>query len=213
MTFKAEFKQPEIKSSFEWQLIQEVNLYDANNQIVAKAEIELLTLNKHRDALKSYQLLDDTGESTDWELPLNLYFKGQNLTNNLCEMLNVTPDSKKAKTHIMIEAISVLPSSRKLGVAKLLLSEIANHYPKVQSITALTMPLKLFIDAEECQEPESKAYYQQLDLENDQTTSEQLSEFFSHNGFIEYKVDEALLHEPLSFGLFMTSPAKLSLLS
>lgn len=113
----------------------------------------------------------------------------------------------------MIEAISVLPSSRKLGVAKLLLSEIANHYPKVQSITALTMPLKLFIDAEECQEPESKAYYQQLDLENDQTTSEQLSEFFSHNGFIEYKVDEALLHEPLSFGLFMTSPAKLSLLS
>ncbi|MDO6447230.1 hypothetical protein Q4493_15785 [Colwellia sp. 1_MG-2023] len=210
MSLQVEFNKPEIKSVLDWQLIQEINVLNEDNIIVAKAEIELITLNKHRDALKSYALIEEQEGSTDWELPLNLYFKGQNLSPELCEKLSVKSDIKKAKTHLLLEAISVLPAYRNQGVTKLLLSEIAKEYPKVQSITALTMPLKLFIDAEQCEEEAVKAYYQQLELETDKTTSEQLAEFFHHNGFIEYEVDEALLHEPLTFSFYITTPEKLT---
>ncbi|MDT0605180.1 GNAT family N-acetyltransferase [Thalassotalea castellviae] len=209
MSLQVEFNKPEIKSVLDWQLIQEINVLNQDNMIIAKAEIELITLNKHRDALKSYALIDEQEGSTDWELPLNLYFKEQNLTAELCEKLSVKADVKKAKTHLLLEAISVLPAYRNQGIAKLLLEEIAKHYPKVQSITALTMPLKLFVDAEHCEEQEVKAYYQQLELENDETTSEQLGEFFDHNNFIEYQVDEALLNEPLAFSFYITAPDKI----
>jgi GNAT superfamily N-acetyltransferase len=209
MSLQFEFTKPEIKNTFDWQLIQEINVLNEDNTIIAKAEIELITLNKHRDALKSYTLIDEQDGSTDWELPLNLYFKGQNLTANLCEKLSIKPDIKKAKTHILLEAISVLPSYQKKGVAKLLLEAIAEHYPKAQSLTVLTMPLNLFVDAEACENETSKNYYQELNLQNDKTTREQLSAFFNHCGFLEYQVDEALLNEPLSFDLFITTPEKL----
>ncbi|MEW6991480.1 GNAT family N-acetyltransferase [Colwelliaceae bacterium 6441] len=209
MSLQIKFNTPEIKSAFDWQLIQEINVLNTDNTIIAKAEIELITLNKHRDAQKSYALIDAENEPTDWELPLNLYFKGQNLTPPLCELLSIKADVKKAKTHILLEAISVLPQYKKQGIAKLLLKAIAEHYPKAQSITVLTMPLSLFVDAEACEVDESKAYYQQLDLGNDTTTREELSNFFTHCGFIEYKVDEALLNEPLSFDLFIATPEKL----
>jgi GNAT superfamily N-acetyltransferase len=212
MSLQIEFTKPEIKSTFDWQLIQEINVLNEDNVIVAKAEIELITLNKHRDALKSYTLIDDEDGSTDWELPLNVYFKGQNLTAKLCEQLSIKPDVKKSKTHILLEAISVLPSYKKQGVAKLLLQAIAEHYPKVQSLTVLTMPLRLFLDAEVCEVEASKVYYQQLALQNDKTTREELCEFFKHCGFIEYKVDESLLNEPLSFDFFITTPDKLNAL-
>ncbi|MCO4798443.1 MAG: GNAT family N-acetyltransferase [Colwelliaceae bacterium] len=210
MPLTIEFNKPEIKGSFDWQLIQQVNVLNEDKVLIAKAEIELITLNKHRDALKSYALIEGEDESTDWELPLNLYFKGQNLSQNVCSSLNITADVKKAKTHIMIEAISVLPTYRNQGVAKFLLQELAKNYSKVQSITVLTMPLKLFVDAEECEEQADKDYYQQLELQTDTTERAQLRDFFNHNNFIEYKVDEALLNEPLSFDIFITTPAKLN---
>ena len=210
MSLQVEFNKPEIKSVFDWQLIQEINVLNEDNMIIAKTEIELITLNKHRDALKSYELIDEQEGSTDWELPLNLYFKGQNLTADLCEAFSIKADVKKAKTHLLLEAISVLPAYRNQGVAKFLLAEIAKEYPKVQSITALTMPLKLFIDAEQCEEESVKAYYQQLELETDKTTNEQLSEFFNHNGFIQYSVDENLLNEPLAFSFYISTPEKLT---
>lgn len=212
MSFTIEFTKPEIKSTFDWQLIQEVNVLNENNAIVAKAEIELITLNKHRDALKSYVLIDEQDGSTDWELPLNLYFKGQNLSSELCEVFAIKPDVKKAKTHVLLEAISVLPSYKKQGLSKLLLKAIAEHYPKVQSLTVLTMPLSLFIDADACEVETSKTYYQQLDLSSDKTTREELSDFFKHCGFVEYKVDEALLNEPLAFDLLISTPEKLAAL-
>jgi GNAT superfamily N-acetyltransferase len=210
MSLQVEFNKPEIKSVLDWQLIQEINVLNEDNMIIAKAEIELITLNKHRDALKSYALIDEQEGSTDWELPLNLYVKGQNLTAELCEKLSVKPDIKKAKTHLLLEAISVLPAYRNQGVAKFLLAEIAKQYPKVQSITALTMPLALFIDAEQCEDEAVKTYYQQLELETDQTSNEQLSEFFNHNGFIQYSVDEELLNEPLAFSFYISTPEKLT---
>lgn len=210
MSLQVEFSKPEIKNTFDWQLIQEINVLNEDNTIIAKAEIELITLNKHRDALKSYALIDEQEGSTDWEIPLNLYFKGQNLTATLCETLSIKADVKKAKTHILLEAISVLPSYKKQGIAKLLLKAIAEHYQKVQSITVLTMPLSLFIDAEACEVETSKTYYQQLDLTNDKTTREELSDFFKQCGFVEYTVDEALLNEPLSFDLWISTPEKLT---
>ena len=209
MSLQVEFSKPEIKSAFDWQLIQEINVLNEDSIIIAKAEIELITLNKHRDALKSYALIDEQEGSTDWELPLNLYFKGQNLTATLCDELSIKADVKKAKTHILLEAISVLPNYKKQGLAKLLLKAIAKHYPKAQSFTVLTMPLSLFIDAEACEIEASKSYYQQLDLTQDKTTREALNEFFKHCDFIEYKVDEALLNEPLSFDLLISTPEKL----
>ena len=212
MSLQIEFTKPEIKSTFDWQLIQEINVLNEDNTIIAKAEIELITLNKHRDALKSYALIDEQEGSTDWELPLNLYFKGQNLSAELCEKFSIKADVKKAKTHILLEAISVLPNHKKQGIAKLLLKAIAEHYPKAQSLTVLTMPLSLFVDAQDCEIDEIKAYYEQLDLNNDKTTREELCEFFKHCGFIEYNVDEALLNEPLSFDLLISTPEKLTAL-
>ncbi|WP_286266914.1 GNAT family N-acetyltransferase [Thalassotalea atypica] len=209
MNFTIEFSKPEIKSSFDWQLIQEANVLNENNEIIAKAEIELITLNKHRDALKSYALIESDDEATDWELPLNLYFKGQNLSADLCKSLDITADIKKSKTHIMLEAISVVPEYRNQGVAKLMLAEIAKKYPKVQSVTALSMPMKMFVDAQDCEEQSAKTYYESLSLEKEDMSAEQVATFFEHSGFVEYNVDEALLHEPLAFQLFISTPSKL----
>jgi len=209
MNLSIEFTKAEIKSAFDWQLIQEVNVLNEQNEVIAKAEIELLTLNKHRDAAKSYNLLEAEDEATDWELPLNLYFKGQNLSPKVCEQLQIKADVKKAKTHLMIEAISVLPTVRKQGIAKFLLQEICKHYHKAQSITVCSMPMNLFVDADECEVQANKDFYQQLDLTNDNMTRAQLQEFFSRCDFIEYKVDEALLHEPLAFDLYISTPDKI----
>ncbi len=209
MNLSIEFNKPQIKSSFDWQLIQEINVTDENNALIAKTEIELITLNKHRDAAKSYTLIDEDDETTDWELPLNLYFKGQNISNEICQKLDIKADIKKAKTHILIEAISVKPAFRKQGVAKFILQEIAKHHNKVQSITVLSMPMSLFVDAEDCEEQSGKEYYQSLNLTSDTQTKADLHSIFSRCGFIEYKVDAALLHEPLIFDLFVTSPTKL----
>ena len=206
MNLSIEFKKPEITASFDWQLSQEVNVKNEQNQVIAKAEIELITLNKHRNAAKSYEMLEQLG-STDWEIPLNLYFKGQNLNANLCKALAITPDTKKAKTHIMLEAISVHPEYRKQGVARYLISEILKHYNKAQSITAFSMPLNTFINAEDCQEEENKAYYQSLNLESETIAGEELAQFFKQTGFSEYQVDEALLAEPLAFKIFVASQA------
>lgn len=212
MNLSIEFKKPEITASFDWQLSQEVNVKNEQNHVIAKAEIELITLNKHRDATKSYEMLEQLG-STDWEIPLNLYFKGQNLSADLCEALAITPDTKKAKTHIMLEAISVHPDYRKQGVASYLISEIFKHYNKAQSITAFSMPLNTFVNAEDCQEEENKAYYQSLNLESETIADEELGQFFKQTGFIEYQVDEALLAEPLAFKIFVASQASITRVS
>ena len=66
-----------------------------------------------------------------------------------------------------------------------------------------------FVDAQECEVQANRDFYQQLDLNNESMTRTQLHEFFSHCGFIEYKVDEALLHEPLAFDLFISTPEKI----
>lgn len=208
MNLSIEFKKPEITSSFDWQLSQEINVKNEQGEIIAKAEIELITLNKHRDAAKSYEMLEQQG-STDWEIPLNLYFKGQNLTLDLCESLTITPDNKKAKTHIMLEAISVVPNCRKQGVARFLITEIMKHYNKAQSITAFSMPLNNFVSAEDCQAEENKSYYQSLDLENETMSADALTEFFKQMGFREYQVDDSLLAEPLSFNIFVASQASI----
>ena len=173
MNLTIEFKQPEVKSTFDWQLIQEINVKNDQQQVIAKAEIEIITLNKHRGADESYELLSHQG-ATDWEVPLNLFFKKQNITADLVEKLQVKVDTK-AKDHILIEAISVLPEYRQQGVAKFLLSEIAQHYSKVQSISVLSMPMSLFVDAEDCESEENTAYYQTLDLAATDLTHEQLS--------------------------------------
>ena len=129
MNLTIEFKQPEIKSTFDWQLIQEINVKNDQSQVIAKAEIEIITLNKHRGADESYELLSQQG-ATDWEVPLNLFFKKQNVAADLLDKLQAKIDTK-AKDHLLIEAISVLPAYRKQGVAKFLLTAIAQHYSKV----------------------------------------------------------------------------------
>ncbi|NQZ81915.1 MAG: GNAT family N-acetyltransferase [Colwellia sp.] len=209
MNLTIEFKTPVKSGSFDWQLTQEINVSNDNGDVVAKAEIELLTLNKHRDAIASYQQLDSDDENTDWEIPLNLYFKGQNLSAELCDSLQVTPNVKKAQTHIMLEALSVLPQYRKQGIAQYLLKEIANKHEKAQSITVLSIPMHHFVDPEHCAEDHNKAYYQLLNLTNDVTAPTDLHQFFSKVGFIEYKVDEALLAAPLQFEIFIASPQSL----
>jgi len=209
MNLTIEFKSPEVKSAFDWQLLQEINVKNEQGEVIAKAEIELITLNKHRGANKSYALIEAEDESTDWELPLNLYFKGQNISHDLCKQLEIIADVKKAQTHMLIEAISVKPEFRNQGVAKYLLQEISKQYSKIQSITLMSMPLSLFVDANECETQESKTFYQQLDLPNEKITRLQLHDFFSHCNFIEYKVDGALLHEPLAFDLFITTPDRI----
>jgi len=205
MKLSIEFKQPVIKTVFEWQLSQEINVKNESGEVIAKAEIELLTLNKHRDALASYAQIDSDDENTDWEIPLNLYFKGQNLSAELCALLSIKPNIKKAQTHIMLEAISVLPEYRKQGIATYLLKQIVEEHNKAQSITVLSMPMDKFVDPQDCEEEHSKAYYQLLNLTEKSLRQTELHNFFTHTGFIEYKVDEALLAEPLTFDFFVAS--------
>ena len=204
MNLTIDFKKPEIAGNFDWQVCQEINVSNEQGEIIAKAEIELITINKHRDAVGSYALLSD--ESTDWEIPLNLYFKGQNLNADLCKQLSITPDTKKAKTHILLEAISVLPQYRKQAVGQYLLKEIVKHHEKAQSLTVLSMPMNLFLDADECEEDDNKAYYHAADLQSKKLASDELASFFTHSGFVEFSVDESLLEEPLPYQIFVASP-------
>jgi GNAT superfamily N-acetyltransferase len=204
MNLTIEFKQPEIKSAFDWQLAQEINVKNAENQVIAKAEIEIITLNKHRGADEIYELQSQQG-ATDWEVPLNLFFKKQNITADLVEKLQVKVDVK-AKDHILIEALSVLPEYRQQGVAKFLLTAIAQHYSKVQSISVLSMPMSLFVDAQDCETDENKAYYQAMNLAKDDVNPEQLSAFFTQSGFHYLAIDDSALETPLPFKVFMASP-------
>ena len=45
MNLTIEFKTPVNSGSFDWQLTQEINVSNDNGDVVAKAEIELLTRN------------------------------------------------------------------------------------------------------------------------------------------------------------------------
>jgi len=204
MNLSIEFKQPEIKSAFDWQVVQEINVKNDQDQVIAKAEIEIITLNKHRGADESYELLSQQ-DATDWEVPLNLFFKKQNIAADLVEKLQVKVDVK-AKDHILIEAISVLPAFRQQGVAKFLLQEIAQHYSKAQSISVLSMPMNLFLDAQDCETEENKAYYQAMNLSGDSLSNEQLVTFFEHSGFSYLAIDDSALEAPLPFKVFMASP-------
>ncbi|WP_077339797.1 GNAT family N-acetyltransferase [Pseudocolwellia agarivorans] len=205
MNLSITFKKPTVKGAYDWQLSQEINVSNEAGDVIAKAEIELITLNKHRDADKSFAMLDEQ-EATDWELPLGVYFKKQNLIAEYCEKLLVKPDTN-AKTHIMIEAISVQPAYRKQGVAKYLLNEIALHYPKVQSLNVMSMAMNLFVDLEFCNGEENTQYYTKLALENEAIANEELKAFFTASGFMQVEIDESLLAEPLPFELFIASPA------
>ncbi|XPF92979.1 GNAT family N-acetyltransferase [Colwellia sp. RE-S-Sl-9] len=205
MNLSITFKKPTVKGAYDWQLSQEINVSNDAGDVIAKAEIELITLNKHRDADKSFAMLDEQ-EATDWELPLGVYFKKQNLIAEYCEKLLVKPDTN-AKTHIMIEAISVQPAYRKQGVAKYLLNEIALHYPKVQSLNVMSMAMNLFVDLEFCNGEENTQYYTKLALENEAIANEELKAFFTASGFMQVEIDESLLAEPLPFELFIASPA------
>lgn len=207
MNLTIEFNKPEIKSAFDWQLTQEINVKNEDNQVIAKAEIEIITLNKHRGAEESYELLSQL-EATDWEVPLNLFFKKQNISADLVEKFQAKIDAK-AKDHILIEAISVLPAYRKKGVAKFLLNEIAQHYSKVQSISVLSMPMSLFVDAQDCETEENKAYYQAMNLAGDDLNHEQLTAFFEQSGFGYLAIDDSALEAPLPFKVFMASPKTL----
>jgi sugar diacid utilization regulator len=211
MQLTTTFASAEITSAFDWQLSQEVNVIDNDGEIIAKAEIEIITLNKHRGAKQSYQLLEQ--HETDWELPLNLYFSGHNLNEKLCNNLHIKPNPKKAQQHIMIEALSVLTEHRNKGVAMFLLQAIANEYQKAQSITVMSMPMRLFVDSENCQTDNAKRYYQALQLDQDLTSGQDLQQFFIKAGFVEFEVDSSLLAEPLSFDVFVTSPEKLTKLN
>ena len=205
MNLTTQFTKAQTQSGFDWQLSQEINVTDESGQVIAKAEIELITMNKHRDAIASYNLLD-AQEATDWEIPLNIYFKGHNLTNEYCDLLQVTADAKKAKTHILIEAFSVVPAYRKKGVAKYLLQEIAKQYEKIQSINVISMPLNLFLDPEFCENENNASYYQALDLPNETIGRTELVSFFTKTGFSQVKLDESELTEPLPFDVFVASP-------
>jgi GNAT superfamily N-acetyltransferase len=204
MNLTIEFNKPEIKSAFDWQLAQEINVKNDKNQVIAKAEIEIITLNKHRGADESYELLSQH-DATDWEVPLNLFFKKQNVAADLVEKLHAKIDTK-AKDHILIEAISVLPAYRQQGVAKFLLTEIAQHYSKVQSISALSMPMNLFVDAQDCETSENTAYYQAMNLAADGLSTAALSAFFEQSGFSYLAIDDSALEAPLPFKVFIASP-------
>lgn len=208
MNLTTRINKPEITGSLDWQISQTIDLINDQDEVVAKAEIEIITLNKHRGAKQSYDLLANENEATDWEIPLNLYFKWQNLATNVCESLNITPNIKKAQSHMLIEALSVLPEYRNKGVAKVLLKEIAKHHHKIQSITVLSLPMSLFVDVNECDDS-SKEYYQQLELNNDKTTREDVTAFFNHLECLQFNVDESLLAEPLSFDIFISTPDKI----
>jgi len=208
MNLSIVFKKPTIKGSYDWQLSQEINVVNDAGVVIAKAEIELITLNKHRDATKSYELLDEQ-EATDWEIPLNVYFKKQNLISEYAEKLLVKPDTN-AKTHLMIEAISVQPAYRKQGIAKYLLNQIALHYPKIQSLNVMSMAMNLFVDLAFCNGEENTQYYTNLVLENETIANEALNAFFTASGFIQVNIDESLLAEPLAFEIFIASPATIN---
>ena len=199
---------PEIKANFEWQLCQELNVLDGD-QVIAKVELELLTINKHRNAQQSCEALEEVG-ATDWELPLNLFFKGHNLTADLCEKLSVKQESKKATQHIMLEAISVLPAYQGKGLGRDILNFLANEYSKAQSIWLMAMPMQLFIDAEECDLAEDKAYYQAMKLNEQTATSNEISAYFQKQGFELLNIDENLLAEPLPYEILVTSPKLLT---
>ena len=208
MQLTSTFTNAEITSEYDWQVSQEVNVINNDGLVIAKAEIEIITLNKHRGAKQSYELLEQ--QETDWELPLNLYFSGHNLNEKLCNKLSIKPNPKKAQQHIMIEAISVLAEHRSKGIAMFLLQAIADQYQKAQSITVMSMPMRLFVDSENCQTDTAKRYYQSLQLEQDLTSAQDLQQFFIKAGFVEYQVDSSLLAEPLSFDVFVTSPDKIT---
>lgn len=203
MNLSIEFSKPIIDGGQEWLLTQEINVTDEQGDVIAKAEIQLLTMNKHRDAKATYALLEEF--YPDWEIPLNIYFKKHNLTDELCLELNV-PTSSKAQTHIMIEAISVQPAYRGKGVGQYLLQEIAQKHKKAQSLTVLSMPLNSFIDVEDCEEAHNRLYYSQLDLANDTVTRDELKGFFNNNGFTTINIDEDNLIEPLAFDVLVASP-------
>ncbi|WP_440873715.1 GNAT family N-acetyltransferase [Thalassotalea sp. PLHSN55] len=204
MNLSIDFLKPQIKSAFDWQLSQEINVLNEQNEIIAKAEIEIITLNKHRDATASLALLSD-GDYCDWTIPLTLCFHKQNLTADLCELLEVKADTK-AKSHILLEAISVMPQYRKQGIAKLLLTEIANKYPKVQSINLLSMPMHLFVEPEHCETPENQAYYQALGLSENSISADALIDCFNSLSFKSLAIDESELDEPLPYTIFIGSP-------
>lgn len=208
MNLSIAFKKPTVKGAYDWQLSQEINVSNEAGEIIAKAEIELITLNKHRDADKSFEMLDQQ-EATDWEIPLGVYFKKQNLIAQYCEKLLVKPDTN-AKTHIMIEAISVQPSYRRQGIAQYLLNEIAQHYPKVQSLNVMSMAMNLFVDLEYCNGEENTQYYKNLDLESEAIANVELAAFFTATGFMQVEIDQSLLAEPLPYDIFVASPATIS---
>lgn len=206
MNFSIDFTKPEIKSVFDWQLSQEVNVINEHGDVVAKAELDIITLNKHRGADESYALLI-AQDATDWEVPLNVYFNKQNIVNDLAEKLSVKVDAK-AKQHILLEAISVLPKYRGKGLARMLLAAIAEQYAKAQSISVLSMPMSLFVDLNDCDD-DSYSYYQQMNLTEDNTQSSQLADFFQHVGFIDVGIDDSALDEPLPFKVFISSASHL----
>lgn len=204
MNLTIEFNTPEIKNAFDWQLVQEINVKNNDDLVIAKAEIEIITLNKHRGADESYELLSQQG-ATDWEVPLNLFFKKQNIAADLVEKLQVKVDAK-AKDHMLIEAISVLPAYRKQGVASFLLKEIAKQYSKVQSISVLSMPMNMFVDAQDCETEENTIYYQAMNLNEEALDQEQLHTFFEQSGFSYLAIDDSALEAPLPFKVYIASP-------
>lgn len=205
MNLSIDFKKPTVKGAYDWQLSQEINVSNEAGNIIAKAEIELITMNKHRDAEKSYELLDEQ-EATDWEIPLGVYFKKQNIIAPYCEKLLVKADTN-AKTHIMLEAISVQPAYRKKGVAQYLLNEIAQHYAKAQSLNVISMAMNLFVDLEYCNGEDNTQYYKDLALENESIANDALKAFFIASGFMLVNIDESLLAEPLPYDILIASPA------
>lgn len=209
MTLRFEFEQAEIKSQLDWQLCQDINVFDGD-MLVAKAEVEIITINKHRDAIKSYQALLALG-ATDWELPLNLYFKNQNLNAELCAQFAVKPEGKKACQHLLIEAISVHPDYQNKGIAKQLLAKLGETYSKAQSVWLIAMPISTFIDADECDEESDSTFYSAvISAESNEATSESVAQVFERLGFEKQTISPELLAEPLPYELLVTVPSRLS---
>ena len=46
MNLTTQFTKAQAQNGFDWQLSQEVNVIDESGQVIAKAEIELITMNK-----------------------------------------------------------------------------------------------------------------------------------------------------------------------
>jgi len=66
--------------------------------------------------------------------------------------------------------------------------------------------MDLFVDADECEDDDNKAYYHAADIQNKKLNSDELASFFTKSGFVEFNVDESLLTEPLPYQLFIASP-------